>query len=118
VGVAVNGRVPLRDLNWGEEGGSFVVPLLNVPDWGEAEARLREAGGERLALEAGLASASVVGGGLSTEGEPLARFARAVTDVAPFRHLVATPLRLSALVDAARAADVERRLHRDFAVEA
>jgi aspartate kinase len=118
VSAAAAARVPLRDLGWGEAGGTFVVPLLNVPDWGEAEARLREAGGASLDLEAGLASASVVGDGLSTEGEPLARFARAVADVAPFRHLTATPLRLSALVDAASAPDVERRLHREFAAEA
>ncbi|HEU4533900.1 MAG TPA: aspartate kinase, partial [Polyangiaceae bacterium] len=117
VGAAAGARVPLRDLHWTEDGGAFVVPLLNVPDWGEAEALLRDAGGDHLALEAGLASTAVVGGGLSNEGEPLARFARAVADVAPFRHLVASPLRLSALVDAARAPDLERRLHRDFAAD-
>jgi aspartate kinase len=117
VAAAAEARVPLRDLHWGEDGGAFVVPLLNVPDWAEAGARLREAGGDRLALEPGLACVSVVGDGLSTEGAPLARFARAVADVAPFRHLVATPLRLSALVDAARAPELERRLHLDFVAE-
>ncbi|MCU0681769.1 MAG: aspartate kinase [Polyangiaceae bacterium] len=117
VHAAAAGRVPLRDLHWSDDGGAFVVPLLNVPDWRDAEARLRAAGGDHLTLETGLASTAVVGGGLSTEGEPLARFARTVAEVAPFRHLVATPLRLSALVDATHAPDLERRLHRDFTIE-
>ncbi|HEU4412591.1 MAG TPA: aspartate kinase [Polyangiaceae bacterium] len=118
VAAAAEARVPLRDLHWGEDGGAFVVPLLNVPDWAEAGARLGAAGGDRLSLEPGLAAVSVVGDGLSTEGAPLARFARAVADVGPFRHLVATPLRLTAFVEAARAPELERRLHRDFAAEA
>jgi aspartate kinase len=118
VAAAAEARVPLRDLHWGDDGGAFVVPLLNVPDWAAAEAALRGAGGNALSLEPGFSSASVVGDGLSTEGAPLARFARAVADVAPFRHLVATPLRLSALVEAGRAPELERRLHLDFAADA
>ncbi|WP_437686587.1 aspartate kinase [Sorangium sp. So ce176] len=106
--------VSFRDLSLGPGGGAFVLPLLNVPDWQGAKRQLT-ALLPSLELIEGLASVSVVGDGLTATAEPLARFTEVLerSSIAP-RFLVAGPLRLGALVDAADAAPAQRLLHASF----
>jgi len=68
-----------------------------------------------LELVEGAAVVSVVGDGLSATSEPLARFLGALHRVGAAPLLaVATPLRLGAVVEEARAAAAQRELHRAF----
>jgi aspartate kinase len=104
----------LRDLSSGGRGGSFVVPLLNVPDWATEKRRLLGAV-PGLELVEGLASVSVVGDGLGTTGAPVARFVAALRDEGvAFSHLTATPLRISASVETSARTAAERALHAVF----
>ncbi|WP_437740551.1 aspartate kinase [Sorangium sp. So ce302] len=103
-----------RDLSFGHGGGAFVIPLLNVPEWQGARRKLA-ALLPSLELVEGLAAVSVVGDGLSATAEPLARFVEVLgrAGIAP-RFMVAGPLRLGALVDAADVAAAQRLLHASF----
>ncbi|MDI1476594.1 aspartate kinase [Polyangium sp. y55x31] len=112
--VAGEAKVPLKDLAVNERGASFVVSLLNVPDWRGAKQRLTGAL-PSLALVEDVAVVSVVGDGLAATTEPLARFLAALRAVsATPSALTATPLRLSAVVPASALAEAQRALHRAF----
>ena len=68
-----------------------------------------------LDLTEGVAVASVVGDGLAATPEPLVRFLGALHDAGIAELQVsATPLRLGAVVDGARAGDAQRALHAAF----
>ncbi|MDI3289651.1 aspartate kinase [Polyangium sp. 15x6] len=112
--VAGEAKVPLKDLAVNERGASFVVSLLNVPDWRGAKQRLTGAL-PSLALVEDVAVVSVVGDGLAATTEPLARLLAALRGVsATPSALTATPLRLSAVVPASALAEAQRALHRAF----
>jgi aspartate kinase len=85
-----------------------------VPDWAGARRQL-VAAVQGLDLTEGVAVASVVGDGLATTPEPLSRFLAALGSarIAPL-HVMATPLRLGAVIEAARAGDAQRALHAAF----
>lgn len=107
-------RVSFKDFSVGGRGGSFVIPLLNVPDWRAAK-RLLTADLPSLELVEGAAVVSVVGDGFAATAEPLARFLGALQRAsAPPLLTVATPLRLSAVVDADLAIPAQRALHSEF----
>jgi aspartate kinase len=106
--------VPIKDVSFGAAGGSFTVPLLNVPDW-ESARRALCAAVPALELSAPLCAVSVVGDGLAATAEPLLRFLGALSScgAAP----VAThagALRLGALFDPSAAVAVQRALHAAF----
>lgn len=107
-------RVTFKDLSIGPRGGAFLVPLLNVPDWRGAKRQLL-ADLPTLELQEGNAVVSVVGDGLAATTEPLARFLGALLreGAAPLLT-VATPLRLSAVIEAAHVDGAQRELHRAF----
>jgi aspartate kinase len=109
-------RVAFKDFSVGPRGGAFVIPLLNVPDFRAAKARLK-AELPSLEIVEETAVVSVVGDGLAATTEPLARFLGALqrVEAAPLLT-VATPLRLSAVIDAALAGPAQRELHRVFVV--
>jgi aspartate kinase len=112
--VAEEAHVSLKDVSVGPHGGALLLPLLNVPDWGGARRQLAAAV-PGLDLTEGVAVASVVGDGLAATAEPLARFLGALRDAGIVQHQVtATPLRLGAVIDAARAGDAQRVLHAAF----
>ncbi|HVK62864.1 MAG TPA: aspartate kinase [Polyangium sp.] len=112
--VAGEAKVPLKDLAVNERGASFVVSLLNVPDWRGAKQRLTGAL-PSLALVEDVTVVSVVGDGLVATTEPLARFLAALRGVsATPMALTVTPLRLSAVVPASALAEAQRVLHRAF----
>ncbi|TKD02048.1 aspartate kinase [Polyangium fumosum] len=112
--VAGEAKVPLKDLAVNERGASFVVSLLNVPDWRGAKQRLTGAL-PSLALVEDVAVVSVVGDGLAATTEPLVRFLAALRGVsATPSALTATPLRLSAVVPASALAEAQRALHHAF----
>ncbi len=93
-------------------GTSFLVPLLNVPGHEGALAGLRATG---LEIDDEVSTVSVVGDGFAATGEPLRRFARALREGGiAARRFSAGPLRLTAVVAAARAADAQRALHAAF----
>jgi len=108
-------EIPLKDLSLTPEGGVFLVPLLNVPDWARARSALAEAAGPSLSLREGVSAVSVVGDGLSTTGRPLVDFLAALrsVEVAPLAFF-GTALRLAALVEPAAATRAQQALHARF----
>ena len=108
--------VPLRDVTLTGRGGSFVVPLSNVPEWDRKRARMAELPGLRdVAVEQGVAVVSVVGAGLTETAEPLHRMVLALhTAGVRARGFGASPLRLHAVVDGASSGDAQRALHAEF----
>ncbi|MRG96437.1 aspartate kinase [Polyangium spumosum] len=112
--VAGEAKVPLKDLSVNERGASFVISLLNVPDWRGAKQRL-ESALPSLELAPDVAVVSVVGDGLAATTEPLARLLATLRGVsASPRALTATPLRLGAVLPASALAEAQRALHRAF----
>lgn len=106
--------VPIKDVAFGVAGGSFTVPLLNVPDWASARRALCAAV-PAVELSAPLSAVSVVGDGLAASAEPLRRFLAALSEcgtVPVATH--AGALRLGALVDPAFAGAAQRALHAAF----
>ncbi len=113
--AAAEAGVALKDLAFGARGGSFVISLLNVPDWGLAERALRAAV-PSIDLRRGLAAVSVVGDGLAATPEPLLRMLAALHDAGvAAEHVIATPLRLGAFVSEDKSAVAQRALHAAFA---
>lgn len=107
-------NVPLKDVTVDERGISFVVSLLNVPDWRGAKQRLMDA--ERaLVLTEDVGVVSVVGDGLAATTEPLTRFIATLksTNTTPLLF-TATPLRLGAVIPKDALAEAQRALHRVF----
>jgi aspartate kinase len=114
VRAAAAARVGLKDLAFGPRGGSFVVSLLNVPDWSAARAQLTAAV-PSLALVEGVCAIGVVGDGLTATAEPVSRFAAALAGASIDPHLVhASPLRIGAVIDAGRVDVAQRALHAAF----
>ena len=112
--AAEEARVSLKDLSVGPRGGSLLLPLLNVPDWAGARRQLTAAV-PSLDLTEGVAVASVVGDGLGATPEPLVRFLGSLREAGiADLQVTATPLRLAAVIDGARAADAQRALHAAF----
>ncbi len=110
-------RVPLHDVSIGPGGGALVIPLLNVPDWAGARVALGAAV-PGLDLTEGVAVVSVVGDGFAATPEPLSRFLGALAAAGIVERLViATPLRLAAVIDGARARDAQEALHAAFMAE-
>jgi aspartate kinase len=106
--------VAFKDLAFGAAGGTALLPLLNVPDWGAAKRTLLAAL-PGLELVEGLASLSVVGDGFAASAEPLRRFLGVIAAAGLAPHAVtATPLRLGAVVDAEHAAGLQPVLHAAF----
>ena len=107
-------KLSFKDLQIGERGGSFLLPLLNVPDWQGARRTLLAAV-PQLSLVEGVAAVSVVGDGFSATQEPLTRFLGALrsAEARPLLTL-ATPLRMTAVIDAAKNNDAQRALHDRF----
>ncbi len=116
--VARDEEIPLKDASVREDGGAFVVPLLNVPDWSRARRALERVGGAALELVEGLAAVGVVGDGLSTTGRPLVAFTEALRAAgAKVRGLEAGPLSLVARIEPSALADAQRALHASFVVD-
>jgi aspartate kinase len=114
VQVSADARVPIHDLTVAARGGTFLISLLNVPDWGAQRERLTSAV-PSLRLTEGLSLVSVVGDGFTATTEPLSRFLRTLAGLGtPPVLTLATPLRLGALVPAARAGEAQRALHAAF----
>ena len=112
--AAASHEIPLKDIACTAEGGSLVIPLLNVPDWARARAAL-VAVDPALVLREGLTAVSVVGDGLSTTGRPLVDFLSALHQAEATPVAVqATALRLTALIDSASSVAAQRALHARF----
>jgi aspartate kinase len=110
-------HLPMLDVVRTPEAMSFLVPLLNVPDWSAVAIRFARAG---IVTHSGLALVSVVGDGLldPSPGDAiphLATFQAALTkaNAAPLQ-LTAAPLRLSAAIDVRRLNEAQRALHEAF----
>lgn len=107
-------NVPLKDVTVDERGISFVVSLLNVPDWRGAKQRLTEAE-PNLVLTEDVAVVSVVGDGLAATTEPLVRFMSTLKGANTTPILFsASPLRLGAVIPKDALAEAQRALHRVF----
>jgi aspartate kinase len=104
----------VKDLALGPRGATFVVPLLNAPDY-DAARRTLTAAVPTLRLDDGLGVVSIVGDGLAATVEPLVRFRAALGSAGVAPHAItATPLRLGAVVPRDRLADAQRALHAAF----
>jgi aspartate kinase len=112
--VAEEAKVSFKDLSSGARGATMILPLLNVPDWAGAKKQLMAAL-PSLDLAEGVCVASVVGDGFAATPEPLVRFLAALrgAGITPVQ-VTATPLRLSAVIEAARSGDAQRALHAAF----
>ncbi|MFO0660539.1 MAG: aspartate kinase [Polyangiaceae bacterium] len=108
---AAREAIPLKDLSFRSGVTTFVISRLNVPDWNRAKAGLlREL--PHTTLDENVAAVSVVGDGLSTTGEPLARFLGALQGAGiEATGVYATPLRLTATIDPAKLAEAQREVH-------
>ncbi len=106
-------ELPLADV--AVEGARLhaTVPLLNVPDWEGRRARLLEGLEGAIELTPGFALVSVVGDGLTTNGEGLPVFLEALGDI-PVRRLTGGPLRIGALIAAEHLTTAQQRLHAAF----
>lgn len=114
LGAAEAGKFAVKDFTLTARGASFVVPLLNVPDWPLAEKRLLAAA-PSTRLTHGVATVSVVGDGLGATIEPLARFTSTLGEAGIVSLMTtATPLRISAVIERARLDDAQRALHAAF----
>lgn len=108
-------RLSFKDLSTGPAGGSFVIPLLNVPDFSGARRHLL-AHVPSLSLHEGYSVVSVVGDGFAASAEPFMRFLASLDAIGVSPILsIATPLRLSAAVPRAHADAAQRALHNVFA---
>ena len=105
----------IMDLEVRRDRAAFSVGLLNAPDWQRCRSTLLEVGGADAHIDDERAMVSVVGDGLATGGASIGAFVGAVES---FDRIVASPLRLSALVPREALGDVQRRLHARFVVEA
>ncbi|MEZ4299132.1 MAG: aspartate kinase [Polyangiaceae bacterium] len=107
-------NLTFKDLQVGDRGGSFLLPLLNVPDW-QAARRTLLASVPGLALTESVSAVSVVGDGFAATQEPLTRFLAALRTAGARPHLTtATPLRMTAIIESDKALDSQRTLHDSF----
>lgn len=93
----------------GDRGGHVLLSLLNAPDWPAARDALKA-----YRLRDDVALLSVVGGNLTDRAQSVARFRRIVTERCAPHLVVATPLRLSAVIDAEHVDELTRSLHAAF----
>jgi aspartate kinase len=101
--------LPTLDVLESEAGISLLIPLLNVPDWQSTAKALMRPG---VSLEADLACVSVVGDGLLGPDSSVPAFRAALQSVgATPRQLVASPLRISAAIEASKLDAAQRALH-------
>jgi aspartate kinase len=110
---AANIELPLADVAIEGTRMHATVPLLNVPDWEGRRARLVDGLGADIEMKAGFALVSVVGDGLTTNGEGLAVFVEALAGI-PLYRLAGGPLRIGALIPAEHLAIAQRKLHAAF----
>ncbi|MBK6515639.1 MAG: aspartate kinase [Polyangiaceae bacterium] len=103
--------LPYKDLSITGDHGSAIIPLLNLPSPDKAREALARALPE-IQVSEDVASVSVVGDGLAGDGAALARFLSALESASAAPSAIcAGPLRLTAVVAAARANDAQRALH-------
>jgi aspartate kinase len=95
--------LPLIDLTVTGDELTCAIPLLNVPDWEKRKSQL-----EGFTLEPEMAVVSVVGDGLTSRVDELARL------VEDARALTAGPLRIAAVIPAAQLSAAQRALHHAF----
>lgn len=107
-------NVPLKDMTVDERGITFLISLLNVPDWRGAKQRLVDAE-PALVLTENVSVVSVVGDGLAATTEPLARFISTLksANIVPLMF-TASALRLGAVIAKDALAEAQRALHRVF----
>ena len=112
--AAEQAKLSFKALSVGQHGGSFLLPLLNVPDWQGAKKTLLAAV-PSLSLTEDVAAVSVVGDGFAATHEPLVRFLGALRSVDAKPLLtIAGPLRLTAVVGSAESVAAQRALHGTF----
>jgi aspartate kinase len=100
--------LPVLAFDGGHERAHAVVSLISAPDWGATRERLQTS----ATVREDAAFVSVVGPAIASESASLGAFRRALADagVRPLA-LALAPLRLSAVVEASRADDLQRALH-------
>ncbi|HNS97597.1 MAG TPA: aspartate kinase [Polyangiaceae bacterium] len=111
--------IPVRELSLSDHGGSFLIPLNNVPEWEQIQPRLiRDTPWKQATIDNEVAVVSVVGHGLTESAEPMARMVEALekTNV-PLLELRGSSLRLGATVAANHAITAQQALHRAFVEE-
>jgi len=103
--------VAFKDLSFLGGSGSAILPLLNVPAAGAVRSALLERL-DAVTIHDDLATVSVVGDGLATNGDTLVRFVSAVERAgAQPASLSAGPLRFTAVVPVERFEAVQRSVH-------
>jgi aspartate kinase len=112
---AAEAEVPIKELAMHGSRGSFLIPLLNVPDWEQKKVDLRAVAGTALELLEGYSGVSLVGDGLAAQGTSLPDFMRIVRDCGGNLGWVQSgALRYSALIERDRLGATQRALHDAF----
>lgn len=108
--VARAGGMTVREVEQGPDGHGFLLPTQHAPDWPGSRERLRSELGDAIEVAEGLSLVSVVG---SAVGRSPERVRAPMQALAPLR-LLATPLRMSALVPEETLDLAVRTLHREL----
>jgi aspartokinase len=109
--LLADAQVPVAELCMRGDAGAALVALPNAPDWPAARALL----GGRAQVDEGVVLVAVVGDGLGDDPEPLRVFRRTLdAECAAPKLVLASALRLAAVVDAERALEVQQALHAAF----
>ncbi|MCL2823769.1 MAG: aspartate kinase, partial [Polyangiaceae bacterium] len=111
--------LPFRDLNISSQGGSFIVPLTNVPDWEQRKSIIAQtAPWDSAKIDTGVSVVSIVGYGLTENAEPMLKLVEHLNaaNIEPLQSH-ASPMRLSATIDAIHTGSAQRTLHHAFVEE-
>jgi aspartate kinase len=109
-------ELSVAELMHGQDGAAVLIPLLSAPDWPAGRAALLALTGVGpLELVENVASVSLVAGGLAARPDAVARFAEVLVAAgAPARTVLASALRITALIERDRVDDAQRALHAVF----
>jgi aspartate kinase len=109
--VLAEAEIGVSELGLDPVGAAVLLSTLNAPGWTASRPRLEALG----RIRDDVARVAVVGSGTGDRAEHLVRFTAALRDAgaAPV-SMSSTALRITAVVDAAVAADAQRALHRAF----
>jgi len=106
-------NVPLMDVAHAADVGQAVIPLLNLPDWEGCKAKILKSADVSMTTDVSVVS--VVGDGLTTNGDALRRGGSVMAGANIAIHaMFATALRVAWVVPTTRATEAQQLLHAAF----
>ncbi|MCP4599706.1 MAG: aspartate kinase [Proteobacteria bacterium] len=106
-------QCPEDHVSWAR--GSFVVSTSTLPDWERARKAIREAGGDELEIEEGLATLSLIGVGINSDTRNVTRAIATMREIgAPILGLSTSGFRISLITREAFLDEAVNRMHKLF----